>query len=262
MGWLAAHMWLLFILALLLGWWLSSNFAASRRAAGRLDHSAELAAARTRHQECEAERVRVKARAAEIDAKLTAAQARITELESEVRGFGARQGGAQRFAAAIGGVAAPHEDDAAYLRRQVRELQMASSARAADAGVHAPFDDDAAVLRRQVRELQMQLDTGSSSSSATPTGSPPTFLSSPEFGEPDDLKKIKGVGPKLEGLLHSLGVYYYAQIASWTSTNVAEVDDKLQFPGRIERDDWIAQAKQLAGGRETEFSKRYASGDN
>ncbi|MCC1482123.1 NADH-quinone oxidoreductase subunit E [Roseibaca sp. Y0-43] len=75
-------------------------------------------------------------------------------------------------------------------------------------------------------------------------------------GTPDDLKKIKGVGPKLEGVLNELGVWHFWQIASWTEAEIAWVDTRLKFKGRIKRDDWIAQAKILAEGGETEFSKR------
>jgi NADH-quinone oxidoreductase subunit E len=64
---------------------------------------------------------------------------------------------------------------------------------------------------------------------------------------PDDLKAISGIGPKLEQVLNGLGIWTYAQIAAWTSAEVGWVDDQLGFSGRIWRDDWIGQAKQLAG---------------
>ncbi|MFN3260198.1 MAG: hypothetical protein ACE37J_06530 [Pikeienuella sp.] len=63
----------------------------------------------------------------------------------------------------------------------------------------------------------------------------------------DDLKKIKGVGPVLEGKLHALGVLTYAQIAGWSAEDVARVDEQLNFKGRIEREGWIEQAKALSG---------------
>lgn len=66
-------------------------------------------------------------------------------------------------------------------------------------------------------------------------------------GGADDLKKLKGVGPALEKKLHAAGVTSFAQIAAWGPEDVAEMDDKLSFKGRIERDDWIGQAKDLAG---------------
>lgn len=77
----------------------------------------------------------------------------------------------------------------------------------------------------------------------------------------DDLKQLKGVGPKLEEKLHSLGVTSFAQIAAWTAEDITDMDDKLSFKGRIMRDGWVAQAKTLASGEETEFSKRVAKGD-
>ncbi len=88
----------------------------------------------------------------------------------------------------------------------------------------------------------------------------PELLSAPRSGEGDDLKRIKGVGPKLEGVLHDLGFYHFEQIAAWTKENVAWVDGRLKFKGRIERDDWIGQAKLLAAGEDTEFSKRVNKG--
>lgn len=77
----------------------------------------------------------------------------------------------------------------------------------------------------------------------------------------DDLKRIKGIGPKNESALNELGIYTLKQIAAWTPENVDWVEDFMSFPGRIEREDWIAQAKTLAAGGETEFSKRVDSGD-
>jgi NADH-quinone oxidoreductase subunit E len=64
---------------------------------------------------------------------------------------------------------------------------------------------------------------------------------------PDDLKQIAGVGPKLEEVLNRLGVWSFAQIAGWTPAEIAWVDDYLQCRGRIERDDWLGQARGLAG---------------
>ena len=62
----------------------------------------------------------------------------------------------------------------------------------------------------------------------------------------DDLQRIKGIGPKLEGLLHELGIYQFQQIAKLSRSDVAWLDDYLNFKGRIDRDNWIAQAGELA----------------
>ncbi len=63
---------------------------------------------------------------------------------------------------------------------------------------------------------------------------------------PDDLKKISGVGPKIEGILNGLGIYKYEQVAGWKKAERDWVDDHLKFKGRIERDEWVKQAKALA----------------
>jgi len=62
----------------------------------------------------------------------------------------------------------------------------------------------------------------------------------------DDLKILSGVGPALEKKLHAAGVTAFAQIAAWTEDDVAAMDEKLSFKGRIEREGWIEQAKKLA----------------
>ena len=61
----------------------------------------------------------------------------------------------------------------------------------------------------------------------------------------DDRKLISGVGPKIEGTLNELGIYTYAQVASWKKAEREWVDGYLNFKGRIERDDWVKQAKAL-----------------
>ena len=105
-------------------------------------------------------------------------------------------------------------------------------------------------------------DTSPSPSAAAPTapatseGSGPETLSAARGGQADDLKLLKGVGPKLEQTLNELGFFHFDQVAAWTDEHVAWVDDRLKFKGRIERDGWIEQAKILAAGGETEFSKR------
>lgn len=62
----------------------------------------------------------------------------------------------------------------------------------------------------------------------------------------DDLKQLTGVGPALEKKLHQAGVTSFAQIANWTAEDIADMDEKLSFKGRIERDGWVEQAKDLA----------------
>jgi large subunit ribosomal protein L21 len=79
---------------------------------------------------------------------------------------------------------------------------------------------------------------------------PTNLLTEARDGQADDLKKISGVGPKLEGLLNQNGVFHFDQIAAWTSSEIAYMDNQLSFKGRIERDGWIEQAKQFASEKE------------
>ena len=92
-------------------------------------------------------------------------------------------------------------------------------------------------------------------------GEQPAKLSGPRDGGPDNLKEIKGVGPKLENTLHDLGIYHFDQIAAWSAQEVAWMDGNLKgFRGRVSRDNWVDQAKILASGGETEFSARVEKG--
>ena len=64
----------------------------------------------------------------------------------------------------------------------------------------------------------------------------------------DDLSKLSGVGPVMVKKLNSEGVINFAQIAAWTPEDIAEIDEKLSLKGRIDRDDWVKQATDLAKG--------------
>lgn len=77
---------------------------------------------------------------------------------------------------------------------------------------------------------------------------PANLLTEAREGGADDLKLISGVGPKLEGVLHSNGVYHFDQVAAWNAEEIAYMDDQLSFKGRIERDEWIKQASELMKG--------------
>ena len=69
------------------------------------------------------------------------------------------------------------------------------------------------------------------------------------------VSKLEGVGPKIEKTLNGLGIYTYAQVAAWKKAEREWVDGYLRFHGRIERDDWVRQAKALAKGGEAEYVK-------
>ena len=97
---------------------------------------------------------------------------------------------------------------------------------------------------------------------APQAGKKPRTMKAPRKAGADDLKMIKGVGPKLEKLLNTLGFFHFDQVAKWTDEELAWVDQNLEgFKGRASRDEWVSQAKILASGEMTEFSSRVKKGN-
>ena len=84
------------------------------------------------------------------------------------------------------------------------------------------------------------------------TDGKPALLDAPRAGGADDLKRIGGIGPKLEQTLNELGIYHFDQIAALQGDEIDWVDSRLRFKGRIRRDDWIGQAKAFANDGKTE----------
>lgn len=73
----------------------------------------------------------------------------------------------------------------------------------------------------------------------------PPIRRDPPVGDIDDLKKISGIGPKIEAILHDLGIYHFQQIAEFSADNIRWVNEHLQFKGRIEREKWLEQAREI-----------------
>lgn len=112
----------------------------------------------------------------------------------------------------------------------------------------APIAEEiAAPVETAVQEAQAEEATPAADNPETTPAADETapLFATPE-GEADDLKKISGVGPVLEAKLHELGITKFAQIAAFSPEDIANVDDRLNFKGRIERDNWLEQAATLA----------------
>jgi large subunit ribosomal protein L21 len=88
--------------------------------------------------------------------------------------------------------------------------------------------------------VKAAVGAGSVSASAAPAAAAPAAAAGA-----DDLKQLSGVGPALEKKLHEAGVTTFAQIAAWGADDIAAMDEKLSFKGRIEREGWVDQAKAL-----------------
>jgi NADH-quinone oxidoreductase subunit E len=72
----------------------------------------------------------------------------------------------------------------------------------------------------------------------------------PAAGLANDLKRISGIGPKLEQVLNGRGIFRFADIAALSKADMERLDSELGLAGRVVRDDWIGQAKALTGARE------------
>lgn len=104
-----------------------------------------------------------------------------------------------------------------------------------------------AIAARENETQQAVQEAASQEAAPAPDVSNLKFLDAPD-GSPDDLKKISGVGPVLEEKLNEMGIYHFRQIAAFTQQDIDNVNAAMDFPGRIERDEWIAQADELAKG--------------
>ena len=125
-----------------------------------------------------------------------------------------------------------------------------------DDSADAPLD--AAAADALAKSLPEQADAVEDE--ARHAGRRPYGLAAPLGGQPDDLKRIRGIGPQNEGRLHGLGIWHFTQIRAWSEENVKWVGSYLAFAGRIDREKWVDQARELAAGHETEFSRRVAAG--
>ncbi len=132
-------------------------------------------------------------------------------------------------------------DLGAVVEAPIEETLVAEPAPVAEAAPEAPAEaapePEAPVAKKEAPAAKEE----------APAAEGAALFATPE-GDPDDLKQISGVGPVLEGKLHALGVTKFAQVAAFTAEDIAKVDDALSFKGRIERDDWLKQAAELAKG--------------
>lgn len=155
-------------------------------------------------------------------------------------------------AGTLGGVA---EVVAVAAQDEVEEVETAEAevARAAPKPVAPPPSEPAPELAVEVAPAQEpEPEVGPASA--------PVPVPEPVASAADDLSRIKGLGPKLQALLPTLGITTFAQIAAWTDADLADLDPKLgPFAGRPAKDNWVEQAKFLAvgdvGGFEAKFGK-------
>jgi peptide/nickel transport system ATP-binding protein len=133
----------------------------------------------------------------------------------------------------------------------LRQGRVGSGRQAVDPDAPMAFDRGQAPSRRARAADSGKPARGSVAAGDGSPGTRPQRMVKPK--KPDDLKLISGVGPKIEAILNGLGIYRFSQIAAWRKAEREWVDHHLRFGGRIERDDWVKQAKALAKGGEAEY---------
>ena len=225
-------------------------------------------------------RVAAAAKAAE-EARLaaetkTAGEARLTAAVKAVQEERVAAEAKAAEAARVAAAAKPAED-----ARLAAEKKAAEEARLA-AAVKAVQDERVAIEAKASEEARIAVAAkpaedrtaehkpaeskaveGVATTTAQPElhrGSKPQGIAAPAEGEADDLKLIRGMGPRNEKACHALGIYQFRQIADWMPDEAIWVGHHIAFPGRIEREHWIAQARLLASGGETEHSRAVKSG--
>lgn len=235
-GFLMGEIWLLLLLAALLGLfagWLIWGRRAPEDAgeADRLRAALEACNAKGRDQT---------ARITALEGDLSAAKAAASESAAKAERAMAANAAASASAAAVAAQAAP---------KVVASNGKAPSAAAKPAQAKAAKASSAAPASKPDSGKAASAASDAAKETAPKAADKPKGLTKARGGKPDDLKLIKGVGPKLEALCNKLGFYHFDQIASWTEKEIAWVDDNLEgFKGRVTREDWVQQARDLMNG--------------
>jgi NADH-quinone oxidoreductase subunit E len=142
----------------------------------------------------------------------------------------------------------PPNHDAANANKASEKVEQTDKQRSAQ----QPKSEPAAAFKSP--ELSKPAGAKKSAAAAKPSLDDPNRPAGVEKPEkPDDLKLISGIGPKIEGILHSLGIFTFTQVAAWKKEERDWVDGYLNFKGRIDRDDWVKQADALARGGVDEY---------
>jgi predicted flap endonuclease-1-like 5' DNA nuclease len=200
-------------------------------------------------------RMATEAKAAE-EARLAAATKAVEDARMATEAKAAEDA---RLAAAAKDARIATEAKAAEAARLKAVAKAAEDARIA-AEAKAAEDAGATATAKAAEEDHVAAPSARADEGTLHPGSKPAGIAVPAASEADDLKLIKGIGPKNEKACHALGIYQFRQIADWTLDEAIWVGHHMAFPGRIEREHWIAQARLLASGGDTEHSIAVKSG--
>jgi len=134
------------------------------------------------------------------------------------------------------------ENEIEDMRLEEKNIHLETLKSRTDVDEQLPADDSttAATNDDKIAKAQSQKNVAQSQSAS------PVKMFSNSSGEHDELQNIHGIGPVIEQSLNDIGITNYQQIASLTRVEIEEIADILNiFPGRIERDNWIGNARKL-----------------
>ena len=235
---------LLGLLGLFLGWW----FFRGKKIEGDLSVEGEGA--------LRAEADSLRARVQELEGRVSTRDTEISGLKGKLAAGAAGAVAATAVAASASKAEASSSDDDTYAL-EWRNRYLAARVKYLESQVaEAPKPKAAAKPKAKVARKPKAKVARKPKAKAAPKPKAKAapkpkvlYTDGPTDGAPDDLKLIKGIGPKFEKDLNGKGIYYFRQIGAWGKKDVTMVEGVIDsFPGRIERDEWVKQAKGLAKG--------------
>ena len=235
------------LLGALIGWWIRGG----RKVEGDLSVEGEGA--------LRAEADSLRARVQELEGRVSTRDTEITGLKGKLAAAAGAGAAAAAATAAVAksAPAEPAADDDAYAL-EWRNRYLAARVKYLEGQVAEapkpkakPKAKKPAVKRKVAAKPKPKAKPKTTRKPRAKAAPKPKVLytDGPTDGAPDDLKLIKGIGPKFEKDLNGKGIYYFRQIGAWQAKDVKMVEGVIDsFPGRIGRDEWVKQAKGLAKG--------------
>ena len=256
-GWLP--LFLMGLLGFLLHWLFSKMFGKS--------HTGDLTADGEGALRAESDGLRARIR--ELEGRLSTSDGEVSSLRTQLSAAPAASVAAPAAAASLTGGAAEAGDDDSYAL-EWRNRYLAARVKYLEGRLaEAPKASVKKVVAKKATAKKVTVKKAPAKKKAAPKAKPAVkkvaakkkpaakkapkpkvlYTDGPTDGKPDDLKLIKGIGPKFEKDLNGKGIYYFRQIAAWKSKDVDMVEKLIDsIPGRIGRDEWVPQAKGLAKG--------------
>jgi len=194
----------------------------------------------------------LRAEADGLRARVQELEGRVSTRDTEVSDLKGKLAAAAAGAAVVGGAAAASkDDDDETYALEWRNRYLAARVKYLEGRVAEAPKKKAAPKKRVVAKKKAPAKKKAAPKPKPKAARKPKVLytDGPTDGPKDDLKLIKGIGPKFEGDLNGKGIYYFRQIANWKASDVKMVEGVIDsIPGRIQRDEWVKQAKGLAKG--------------